>query len=521
MNTIHKFWHKVYIDPRKRRKLRRRGLELLSIVDKAMKEAGVPYSLHYGTMLGALREKGFIPHDFDIDIALFADEDYSEAFKKLYDAGFSRERQILVDEGAFGREDTLRYKSLSVDFFWLYPDGEGGYYGTEFYPQDGCTGWKDSIAAKGGLKVLVTHSPVCKETRYVPFESTTLPVMNEALAFVKDHYGPNWQIPDPDFKYPRKGENRYEEPEDKIAIIRDRNNIPNGKHAYLILAHQRFGQLRKLLGTLDDPRNDIFVHVDKRSSFNPEEWKDACKNAGLYFIPKRYRVHWGGFSIIRSELELLRESTANGKYEYYHLLSGMDLPIKSQDAIHAFFKEHAGSEFLNFWKPEGIESRFMYYTPLPERNRNFVTRFINSAAKRLQMLVGFSINKGIDFKYASQWFSITDECASYVLSMKDWIEKTFRHASICDEIFLATLVWNSPFKDRLYDATEADKQSVNESSMRYLDWRSEGGRYPRRHPRIFTAGDFDMLMKVPHMWARKFDEKTDGKIIDMICNSLK
>ena len=219
MMSLKEFWHKIYIDPRKRRILRRRGLELLGIVDSVMQECKLPYSLYYGTLLGAIREKGFIAHDFDIDIALFADEDYSEAFRILQEKGFRQKRRILVDEGKFGREETLSYKSMNVDLFYLYPDGEGSYYGTEFYPQDGCKGWNDSIARKGGLKVLVTHSPMSKQTHYVPFESTFLPVMDTAIAFVEDHYGPHWRIPDPTFKYPRIGVNRYEIPEDKIAVV--------------------------------------------------------------------------------------------------------------------------------------------------------------------------------------------------------------------------------------------------------------------------------------------------------------
>ena len=36
------------------------------------------------------------------------------------------------------------------------------------------------------------------------------------------------------------------------------------KHAYLILAHHAFGLLQLLVETLDDPRNDIYVHVDRK-----------------------------------------------------------------------------------------------------------------------------------------------------------------------------------------------------------------------------------------------------------------
>ena len=67
------------------------------------------------------------------------------------------------------------------------------------------------------------------------------------------------------------------------------------RHAYLILAHKNFGQLRKLAGLLDDPRNDIYVHVDRKSASSPEEWlRGACKYSRLSLISPRISVSWGG-----------------------------------------------------------------------------------------------------------------------------------------------------------------------------------------------------------------------------------
>ena len=37
------------------------------------------------------------------------------------------------------------------------------------------------------------------------------------------------------------------------------------KHAYLILAHTHLRQLRTLLSLLDDPRNDIYIHIDRKA----------------------------------------------------------------------------------------------------------------------------------------------------------------------------------------------------------------------------------------------------------------
>ena len=78
---------------------------------------------------------------------------------------------------------------------------------------------------------------------------------------------------------------------------------------------------------------------------------------------------------------------------------------------------------------------------------------------------------------------------------------------------MATLVWNSPFRDKLYIKEETAEHKVNESNMRFIDWtRGES----IRHPWTFRAGDWDLLMSVPHFWARKFDETVDSAIIDKI-----
>ena len=52
------------------RELQLHILDILVAIDKVCKEHNLHYYLVFGTMLGAVRHKGFIPWDDDIDIAM-------------------------------------------------------------------------------------------------------------------------------------------------------------------------------------------------------------------------------------------------------------------------------------------------------------------------------------------------------------------------------------------------------------------------------------------------------------------
>lgn len=109
------------------------------------------------------------------------------------------------------------------------------------------------------------------------------------------------------------------------------------KHVYMIIAHQDFPVLESLIETLDYPDNDIVLHLDRKVKYSVMY---QPKNSNLYLVPddKRVDVRWGDCTQIWSELALYNEAYRHGPYSYYHLVSGIDLPIKNQSYIHEFLR---------------------------------------------------------------------------------------------------------------------------------------------------------------------------------------
>lgn len=278
------------------------------------------------------------------------------------------------------------------------------------------------------------------------------------------------------------------------------------RHAYLIMAHSHFDFLKELLRRLDDAGNDIYLHIDQKAGhFDAAGFSSALKHSRLFFTERR-DVRWGGFSQVECELLLLK-AAAGEHYAYYHLLSGSDLPLKSQDEIHAFFDAHAGTEFIAF--DQTVAPRVRERVSLWHFFRESSSPLAEPADHVLTLLqrllhVDRLRNTDIELRKGPNWFSITDALTQYVLAHEAWIRQHFCRSVCADELFLQTLAAASPFRERIYDETGKRGSMAN---LRYVDWERGNGNSPY----TFREADRELLLGLPHLFARKFERDILGE----------
>ena len=76
MNTI------VKLSDEQHRNLQLNELELIVEVDRICRKYNIDYSLDGGTLLGAVRHKGFVPWDEDADV-IFTRHEYAKFLQSL------------------------------------------------------------------------------------------------------------------------------------------------------------------------------------------------------------------------------------------------------------------------------------------------------------------------------------------------------------------------------------------------------------------------------------------------------
>ena len=296
----------------------------------------------------------------------------------------------------------------------------------------------------------------------------------------------------------------------------------NEKHAYILLVHENTYVLKTLLKLIDHRRNDIFIHIDKRrKNFGENELYKLVESSDIY-IMRRYNVNWGTTGILKAYIYTLNYAMNTGgyKYRYYHFLSGADLPIKTNNEIFDFFENNDGKEFIHFGDAmyqKNIESRYdKFHFFVKQLGRDYKSEFwrkMETYSLAIQRRLKIDRTQKLKFNIygGANWCSITNDFARYIIENHKKYLKIFRNTQNSDEMLMQTMIMDSPYKNNLYKSGFNDDYT---SCVRYIDWN-------RGNPYIFHKEDYEDILLSECMFARKFDERVDRQIIEMLYQRLR
>ena len=297
------------------------------------------------------------------------------------------------------------------------------------------------------------------------------------------------------------------------------------KHAFLLLIHEDTFVVRTLLRMLDDERNDIFIHIDKKSvNVNPDSLASIVKHSKVTFV-KREKVYWGHISLVRAEYNLFSAAceSPSAPYAYYHLLSGADLPLKTQDELHRFFDASSGREFISFTRdemPHRMQYRWLFSKNFrgflsPTRTGRRIFRLEESIQRvfiRFQEAIGWK-NKAFPlYRKGSEWVSLTHESVGLLLQYRKRVVSRLRLAKCPDEHFKQTILYlysdtvRQQYEELYgYLVRTGKNADISRSSYRFIPWGTGSLN--------LTQKDWEQLSVAPDMFCRKV---VDDRLAELI-----
>lgn len=284
------------------------------------------------------------------------------------------------------------------------------------------------------------------------------------------------------------------------------------KHAFLIMAHNNFSVLLSFIKQIDAENHDIYIHINKRVKCYPHNEIIECATKSKIVFVDRKVVKYCDYTMMEA-VKSLMETAVKNKYDYYHIVSGADMMLKSNEEFDRFFENNCGKEFVGFeesYSEDAVHYK-NYFIALHRTKYHYVNvafikarKWLIALQKRFHLKVkgieGYEVKKGYD------WYSVTHNAIIYLLDKEPMFKKAFYRAFCPTENFPHTILWNSKFKENLYQLNSHD---TCEQCLRYIDWK-------RGSPYTFKYCDKELLDNSNSMFARKFDEKLDMEIVNYL-----
>lgn len=202
LKKILKPWYYKYkerINHNRNMLFNKNGIKVLELFDKIMCVNNIPYTVFAGTLLGAVREKGFLSYDMDIDTAIFYKDRPANLSYLLEKYEFKLLHRFSIENGTVGMEETYLKDNITIDIFYIYSDTKSQTYQCDFYPEPETVTCEDSMRRFGYVRSRRLEFPVSHNFVRLPFAEIYISAIDNYTEWLSCRYGENFMIPDPHF----------------------------------------------------------------------------------------------------------------------------------------------------------------------------------------------------------------------------------------------------------------------------------------------------------------------------------
>lgn len=287
------------------------------------------------------------------------------------------------------------------------------------------------------------------------------------------------------------------------------------KQAILLTAYKDIAFIQRTIDAFNDDYS-FYIHLDKKQNYDEADIAALKGNRKVKLVLKKYKIHWASVRHLEAILDLAREACKDKSIEYIHSITGQDFPVKSPEQISDFLAKNKGTEYIgavklpcSHWIGGGI-NRIEYYTPYEYLNAKGKGSYLIKAMRTMQKIVGFKRKLPSEFSelYGGLiYFTLTRGAVNYCLNYLDenpHVFDRFKYTFSPEEILLQSILFNSPFKDRICN-----------DNLRFMIWSMRDGQSPA----ILDERDYEKIELSNAIFARKFDSKISSGLIDKLQKS--
>lgn len=175
-------------------KFRKNKYKVLSEVHRIFSRENIDYFIDFGTLLGMIREKDFLKHDFDLDFGVLPKKDINCQLvrEELKKAGFKHISENIYDGKVV--KDRFIFSGVKVDFAY-------------YKPQDNfLTCWlfykppQDNLGKHERRVVEIRHSSITG-LKKIEVRGVVFFVPENPEKVLQEKYGEGWKKPDKKWVY--------------------------------------------------------------------------------------------------------------------------------------------------------------------------------------------------------------------------------------------------------------------------------------------------------------------------------